>query len=173
MMTAECNEQREERVFRKDKGKCAFSTNTGSLFQRYTFCSYFYSFRCWIDRCADKLDMVSRISFVHGIHLDPAIGNVLIIILIQEHLAAERFDTEITTLITAPRVRILIARRKRNAQTGFIFRKTYIFMSDSTGTFQIISGTCIHFLGTVTRTGIAEKHITDFFHCLWSSFRKL
>ena len=34
---------------------------------------------------------------------DPAIGNVLIIILIQEHLAAERFDTEITTLITGPK----------------------------------------------------------------------
>ena len=48
MMTAECNEQREERVFRKDKGKCAFSPNTGSLFQRYTFCSYFYTFAWWL-----------------------------------------------------------------------------------------------------------------------------
>ena len=55
MMTAECNEQREERVFRKDKGKCAFSTNTGSLFQRYTFCSYFYSCLLYTSDAADEL----------------------------------------------------------------------------------------------------------------------
>ncbi len=111
--------------------------------------------------------MVSRISFVHGIHLDPAIGNVLIIILIQEHLAAERFDTEIATLITAPKGKNPYSKAEEERTDRFhlpedvhIHERQHGYVSDNFLARVYIS------LGTVTRTSIAEKHITDFFHCL-------
>ena len=117
--------------------------------------------------------MMAGIGLMHGIHLDPTVGDILVIILVQEHLAAEGTHGEISPFIAAPGIGILIAFRQRYTSAAFVFREPNILMGYSAGTLQIARSPGIHFLCAPAGARIPEQNVADPLHGLWSFFRNI
>ena len=89
--------------------------------------------------------MVTRICFVEGVEFNPAICYVLIVVLVEEHLTTEWADGEIAAFVTAPWIGVFAAFRDRFAQTDFIVREVYKFVSKCSCAFEIFISTAEHF----------------------------
>ena len=158
------HKQREKRVLRKEELKCPLCAQAGPLQQGDQLRPQLDGFRRFRHSRAHILHMVSRIRLMKSVELDPPIGDILIIVLVQEHLSPVGLVPEVSALVPAPGIGVLVAVRQGDAPALLVLRQPYILVGDSPGPFQVLLRAPEHLLRRAAGPLIAEQDVLDPFH---------
>ena len=164
MMAAVGHEQREKLILREQELKGPFRAQAGTLQHRNQLGAQLHGLRGLGHSGADILDVVAGIGLVEGVKLNPAVGNIHVVMLVKEHLPPVRLEAEIPALITAPGIGILIAVRQGDAFADLVVRQADVLMGNGPGAFEVFLRPVEHLLRAVAGSRVTEEDIVDLHH---------
>ena len=158
------DKQREKGVLRKQELKGPLRAQAGPLQQRHQLGPQLYRLRRLGHGGTDILHVVAGVRLVEGVELDPAVVDILVVVLVQKHLSPVGHMPEIAALVAAPGVGVLIAVRQRDASALLVLRKAHVLVGDSPGALQIFLRPAEHLLRGFAGALIAEQDVLDLGH---------
>ena len=158
------DKQREKGVLCKQELKGPLRAQAGPLQQRHQLGPQLYRLRRLGHSGTDILHVVAGVRLVEGVELDPAVVDILVVVLVQKHLSLVGHMPEIAALVAAPGVGVLIAVRQRNASAPLVLRKAHVLMGNGPGALQIFLRPAEHLLRGFAGALIAEQDVLNLGH---------